>query len=217
MAIEDLVQVGSVGLVKAIDKFDLERGTEFLAFAIPVIMGEIKNYFQDHGWAVKIPRKLQRQKMVADRTVERLSQSCGRPPTVPEIAQDSGYTEEEVYDTFEMRRYGSPLSLEREYEQSGNGDSSSVLDYLGSEDSEFEALAEKIDLEKQIGSLPDRERTIVILKFYSGLSQSEIAGRQGISQMHVSRLQGAALGKLKTSLEENRQLGRPGRARVWRR
>ncbi len=122
-----------------------------------------------------------------------------------------------MYDTFEMRRYGSPLSLEREDEQSGSGDSSSVLDYLGSEDSEFEALAEKIDLEKQIGSLPDRERTIVVLKFYSGLSQSEIVGRRGISQMHVSRLQGAALGKLKTSLEENRQLGRPGRARVWRR
>jgi RNA polymerase sigma-B factor len=202
VAIEDLVQVGSVGLVKAIDKFDPERGTEFLAFAIPVIMGEIKNYFRDHGWAVKVPRKLQRLKMVVEKTVERLSQSGGRPPTVPEIAQDSGYTEEEVYDTFEMRRYGSPVSLEREYEQSGNGDSSSVLDCLGSEDPEFEALAEKIDLKKQIGILPDRERTIVILKFYSGLSQTEIAGRLGISQMHVSRLQGAALGKLKTSLEE---------------
>ena len=140
--------------------------------------------------------------MVVEKTVELLSQSRGRAPTVSEIAQESGYTEEEVYDTFEMARYGSPLSLEREYEQSGNGDSSSVLDYLGADDPQFENIAEKIDLRSQIGSLPDRERTIVLLKFYSGLSQSEIAGRLGISQMHVSRLQRVALGKLKTSLEE---------------
>ena len=202
VAIEDLVQIGSEGLVKAIDKFDPERGTEFLAFAIPVIVGEIKNYFRDHGWAVKIPRKLQRQKMVVEKTVEFLNQSRGRAPTIPEIAQESGYTEEEVYDTFEMRRYGSLLSLEREYEQNGNGGSSSVLDYLGAEDPQFEAIAERIDLKKQIGILPDRERTIVLLKYYSGLSQSEIAGRLGISQMHVSRLQRVALGKLKTSLGE---------------
>ena len=202
VAIEDLVQVGSVCLVKAIDKFDPERGTEFLAFAIPVIIGEIKNYFRDHGWAVKVPRKLQRQKMAVEKTVELLSQSRGRAPTISEIAQKSGYTEEEVLDTFEVSRYGRLVSLEREYEQSGNGDSSSVLDYLGADDPQFEAIVEKIDLRKQIGSLPDRERTIVLLKFYSGLSQSAIAGRLGISQMHVSRLQRAALGKLKTSLEE---------------
>ena len=116
---EDLVQVGSVGLVKAIDKFDPDRGNGFLAFGIPVILGEIKNYFRDHGWSVKIPRKLQRQRMVVERTVDSLSKSRGRSPTVPEIAEETGFSEQEVYDTFEVGNFGRLLSLEAEYEQNG--------------------------------------------------------------------------------------------------
>jgi RNA polymerase sigma-B factor len=200
--IEDLVQVGSIGLIKAIDKFDPDRGTNLLAFAVPVIMGEIKNYFRDHGWAVKVPRKLQRQKRIVERAVESLSQIRGRSPTVGEIAEATGLSEDEVYDTFEVRKFGRLLSLEAEYERDGNTEGSTVLDYLGTPDPQLDGLADKIDLTNILTSLTERERTIIQLKFYSGLSQSEIAVRLGISQMHVSRLQRYALEKLKLSLSE---------------
>jgi RNA polymerase sigma-B factor len=197
---EDLSQIGSIGLLKAIDKFDPERGTNLMAFAIPVIMGEIKNYFRDHGWAVKIPRKVQRQKLAVDRAVERLSLEQGRSPTVREIANATGFTEEEVYDTLEVGKYGHLLSLDAEYEQDGAGEGSTVLDYLGQDDPQFEAAVDRMDMANILGGLKEREKTIIRLKFYGGLSQTEIAGRLGISQMHVSRLQRAALDKLRRSL-----------------
>ena len=202
VSIEDLVQVGSIGLLKAIDKFDPDYGAPFLAYAVPVIMGEIKNYFRDHGWAVKIPRKLQRHKMVVEKAVEDLSQFRRRSPTVPEIAEETGLSEEAVYDTFEVSKYGRLLSLEAEYEHNGAGDGPTVLDYLGAYDPELDELAEKIDLMNTFDCLTKRERSIIRLKFYSGLSQAEIAARLGISQMHVSRLQRNALGKLRLNLGE---------------
>ena len=197
---EDLVQIGSVGLLKAIDKFDPDRGSEFLAFAIPVVMGEIKNYFRDHGWAVKVPRKLQRHKQMVARAVEYLTHSHGRPPTVAELSEATGLSQEEVNETFELQHFGNLISLEAEFDSNGSGQSSKALDYLATEEAGLEAAAERIDLVKTMDSLNERERTIIRLKFYSGLSQTEIASRLGISQMHVSRLQRAALGKLREDL-----------------
>ncbi|MBA7622630.1 RNA polymerase sigma-B factor [subsurface metagenome] len=199
---EDLIQVGAIGLLKAIEKYDPARGNAFVAFAIPEIVGEIKNYFRDHGWAVKVPRKLQRQKMVVEKTVEVLNQRLGRWPTIPEIAEATGFSEEDVYDTFELEKYGKPLSLDAEYYRDGNGDSSSLLDYLGSEDPQFEELEYRMILVKAFDSLNEREKTVIDLRFYEGLSQTEIAERLGISQMHVSRLQRLAISKLKQNLEE---------------
>ena len=115
--LEDLVQVGTVGLLKAIDKYDPRRGNNFVAFAVPVIVWEIKNHFRDHGWAVKVPRKLQQRKMAVDRTVAGLTQELGRVPTVPEIGRATGCSIEEVYQTFEVERYGRPLSLDAEYDR----------------------------------------------------------------------------------------------------
>lgn len=100
--LEDLIQVGIIGLLKAIEKYDPARGSDFVAFAVPQILGEVKNYFRDHGWAVKVPRKLQRRKMVVERTVEVLTQRLGHSPTIPEIAEATGFSQEEVYDTFEL-------------------------------------------------------------------------------------------------------------------
>ena len=198
--LEDLIQVGSIGLLKAIDKYNPARGDNFVAFAVPVIVGEIKNYFRDHGWAVKIPRKLQRQRGVVNRTVEALSQRLGRWPTIPEIAQATGFSEEEVYDTFEVDRRGKPLSLDDEYGKDGTGESSNLLDYLASEDAEFKKLTDRKDLAHAVRRLAEREQTIIHLKFYKGLSQSEIAKHLRISQMHVSRLQRNALEELKQIL-----------------
>lgn len=117
--LEDLIQVGSIGLLKAIEKYDPSRGDNSVAFAVPETVGEVKNYFRDHGWAVKIPRKLQRQKAIVDRAIEVLSQRLGRSPTIPEIAQATGLSEEEVYDTFEVEKSGKPLSLEVKYDRDG--------------------------------------------------------------------------------------------------
>ena len=110
---EDLEQVGSVGLVKASAKYDPELGSNFEAYAVPVIVGEIKNYFRDHGWAVKIPRKLQTQKLAVGRAVDSLTQDLGRSPTVPEMAEATGISEDEVYATFEVDVYGKPVSLDK--------------------------------------------------------------------------------------------------------
>ena len=198
--IEDLVQVGSLGLLKAIDKFDPDRGYKFLSFAVPVILGEIKNYFRDHGWAIKIPRMLQRQKMQVERAVESLSQLRGRSPTIDEIAEATGLPTEAVYDTFEVANYGKQLSLDASYDRNGQAEGSTLMEVLGSLDAELEVLPDRLDLISTLSRLPDRERRIVELKFLDGLSQVEIASRLGISQMHVSRLQRQALSKLRVTL-----------------
>ena len=198
--LEDLVQVGNLGLLKAAEKYDADRGTAFAAFAVPVIVGEIKNYFRDHGWSVKIPRKLQKHKMMVTKSVDRLLQSLGRSPTVEEIAIATELTDEQVYDTFEVELCGKPLSLDTQH-LNGSDDSSTLLDYLGDADPQFEKVEDRLHLANSLRQLDARERAIIDLRFYAGLSQTEIASRLGISQMHVSRLQRAALSKLRVSLE----------------
>jgi RNA polymerase sigma-B factor len=197
---EDLVQVGSIGLLKAVAKFDPEYGNGFVAFAVPVIVGEIKNYFRDHGWAIKIPRKLQSRKIAVDRTAGVLTQRLGRSPRVHEIAESTGFSEEEVIETFQLQEFGRPVSLQAEIDRGDGESNSSLLEVLGSYDVELEALADKLDLAGSFTGLDSREKTIIYLRYYSELSQTVIAERLGISQMHVSRLHRKALGKLKTSL-----------------
>ena len=198
--LEDLVQVGIIGLLKAIEKYDPHRGSSFIAFAIPSVLGEIKNHFRDHGWAVKIPRKLQRQKLAVEKVVGSLSQSLGRAPTIAEIAETTGFSEEAVYDTFEIEYYGKPLSLDAEYDELGSEGNHKLLDILGSEDPQFVELETRIALKDALRCLDDREKTIIRLRFYAGLSQTRIAERLGISQVHVSRLQRNALRRLKLIL-----------------
>jgi len=198
--LEDLVQVGTIGLLKAINKYDRRRGNIFVAFAVPVIVGEIKNHFRNHGWAVKVPRKLQQRKLAVDRTVAGLTQELGRVPTVPEIGVAAGFSAEEVYQAFEVERYGRPLSLDAAYNREDSQNPVRILDYLGSEDPDLVGLADKLDLKVAMDCVGPREQTILYLKFHSGLSQTAIAHRLGISQMHVSRLQRNALSKLRLSL-----------------
>jgi RNA polymerase sigma-B factor len=200
--LEDLVQVGSLGLLKAIDKFDPQRGTPFLAFAIPVILGEIKNYFRDHGWAVKLPRKLQQHKRAVGHAVDSLTQSLGRSPSVPEICQATGLSPDQVYQTMELEALGKPLSLDAQYEQEDSEDSATILDFLGQQDPDLEALADRLDLQGALDRMDPTERAVLLWKFYSDLSQTNIAQHLGISQMQVSRLQRRALVKLKKKLVE---------------
>ena len=197
---EDLVQVGCIGLLKATKKFDPDRGVSFITYAVPVIVGEIKNHLRDHGWAVKVPRKIQKQKLAVQRAVESLGHILGRSPTFSEIAEATEISEAEVFDTFEVGNYGRPLSLDAEYDGNGTKGVSTVMDYIGAEDPQFEKLGDRIDLGQTFACLTKREKVIIYMKFYVGLSQTEIAGRLGISQMHVSRLQRHALRLLKKAL-----------------
>jgi RNA polymerase sigma-B factor len=147
-----------------------------------------------------MPRKLQSQKLAVDRSAAGLIQRLGHTPTVPEIAEDTGLSIEEVSETFEMERFGKPLSLDNAYESDDSEDTTSILDYLGDPDPDLEGLADRVDLAAALEGVDSREQDIIYLKFYSGLSQSAIAQKLGISQMHVSRLQRSALNKLKSSL-----------------
>ena len=130
---EDLVQVGCIGLLKASKKFDTERGISFITYAVPVIVGEIKNHLRDHGWAVKVPRKIQKHKLAVQRAVESLGHILGRSPTFSEIAEATEISEAEIFDTFEVGNYGRPLSLDAEYDGNGTKDISTVMDFIGAE------------------------------------------------------------------------------------
>ena len=200
--IEDLIQVGSIGLLKAIDKFDATRGTRFVAFAVSVILGEVRNYFRDHDWAVRVPRKLQNDRRAVEKAIELLTNQNGRTPRVQEICEVTALTQDEVHDTFELGKLGRPLSVEAEYTNGSNEDSSSILDFLRDGGAEIESTVDRIDLARGVETLAERERTILGLKFQTGLSQTGIASRLGISQMHVSRLQRGALSKLRAEMSD---------------
>ena len=199
-AVEDLFQVGCVGLVKAADKFDPNRQVSFVSYATPVIIGEIKNYFRDHGWAVRVPRKLQRHRIAARRAADQLTHTLGRSPTIAEIAGATEISEEQVLDTMELASIGRPLSLEAECGALDGQTGATMLDFLGREDPEFQAASDRSDIADALAGIDERERAIVVLR-YRGLSQTEVATHLGISQMHVSRLQSKALHKLKLAIE----------------
>lgn len=198
--LEDLVQVGAVGLLKAIDKFDPTRGVRFESYAIPVIVGEVKNYFRDHGWAVKVPRKLQAQWLSVRKAVESLEQSLGRPPNIHEIVEATGFNQEEVMDALELVSQANPLSLDIEHQGDEGEEGYTLVDSLGYEDPGFEEVIDHFYLTEALAELNAQEKTIIHLKFYGGLSQTQVGARMGISQMHVSRLQRTAISKLRLNL-----------------
>jgi len=199
--LEDLIQVGSIGLLNAIDRFDPTRGIRFATFATPTILGEIRRYFRDRGWAVKIPRRLQEVNLAATRAADSLTQTLGRAPTFAEIAQAIGSTEEETLEALEISAFYEPISLEAEFDD--GMESASVLgDYVGEEDSRIEALDLQERLQDALSRLAPRERAIVEMRFLRNLSQMEVAKRLKISQMHVSRLQQRALAKLRQIVKD---------------
>ena len=199
--LDDLIQVGTLGLIKAIDRFDPSRGVEFTTYATPTVIGEIKRYFRDKGWAVKVPRRLQELNLAVNRAVENLSVELGRAATVADLARRLGATDEEIIEAQELGQAYNLLSLDSEFAAEGEAKSATLMDYVGASDSELELLEDKANLERAFGVLDGRERIIVYLRYYQGVSQSEIAKRLNVSQMHVSRLQARALTKLKDVLK----------------
>jgi RNA polymerase sigma-B factor len=199
--VEDLVQVGTIGLLKAIERFDLDREVEFSTYATPTIVGELKRHFRDKGWAVRVPRRLQELHLELTKIVGQLGHDLGRSPTVAEIAQAAGTTEEEVLEGLEIAQAYNFTSLDAPIE-SGEGSSISFAEQLGTEDEHLENLEYRASLAPEMAKLPERERRIIYLRFFKGLTQSEIAERLGISQMHVSRLLNRTLTQLRTAFEE---------------
>jgi RNA polymerase sigma-B factor len=201
-ALDDLIQVGTVGLIKAIDRFDIERGVEFTTYATPTVVGEIKRYFRDKGWAVKVPRRLQELNLSVNRTIEKLTIELGHSPTVAELAKRLGASEEEVLEAQELGQAYNLLSLDTELSGDGDKNSQTLADYIGTDDQNLKSFEDRANLERAFEVLSRRERFILFLRFYESVSQTEIAKRLNVSQMHVSRLQQKALEKLREVLSE---------------
>ncbi|MDP9234870.1 MAG: RNA polymerase sigma factor SigF [Actinomycetota bacterium] len=199
--LEDLTQVGTIGLLKAIERFDLEREVEFSTYATPTIVGELKRHFRDKGWAVRVPRRLQELHLELTKIVGDLGHELGRSPTVAEIAKVAGTTDEAVLEGLEVAQAYNFTSLDAPIENDSGG-STSFADHLGVEDEHLENLEYRASLAPEMAKLPERERRILYLRFFKGMTQSEIAERLGISQMHVSRLLNRTLTKLREALED---------------
>ena len=198
--LEDLVQIGAIGLIKAIDRFDLSRGVELTTYATPNIIGEIKRHFRDKGWSVRVPRGLQELSVQLSRIVEQLTVQLGRSPTIAELAKEAGVDEEAVLEALESGRAYSSVSLSA---PQGSGDDDGELDPLesiGTEEHQYEVSEDRAVLAPGFRVLDDRERTILHLRFFEGLTQSQIAQQIGISQMHVSRLIRRALEKIRDEI-----------------
>jgi RNA polymerase sigma-B factor len=198
--LDDLIQVGSVGLLKAIDRFDLERGVEFSTYATPTIVGELKRYFRDKGWAIRVPRRLQELSLRMNKVVAQLTQDLGRAPTIAEIAKAAQVSEDEVLEALESGQAYSTTSLDAP--GGDDEDAPARLDRFGEEDMALENLEYFASLAPLIEQLPERERKILYLRFFKGMTQSKIAEQVGISQMHVSRLLSRILEFLREGMEE---------------
>jgi RNA polymerase sigma-B factor len=198
--LDDLVQIGAIGLIKAIDRFDVERGVELTTYATPNIIGEIKRHFRDRGWAVRVPRGLQELNVKLSKLVEQLTVQLSRSPTIAELAKAASVEEEEVLEALESGRAYSSLSLS--VGGGGGGDDEDVdpMETIGAIEHEYEVSEDRAVLEPGLRVLDERERTILQLRFFEGLTQSQIAQQIGISQMHVSRLIRRSLEKIREEI-----------------
>jgi RNA polymerase sigma-B factor len=199
--LDDLVQVGTIGLIKSVDRFDTGRGVEFSTYATPTILGEIKRYFRDKGWAIRVPRRLQELRMSISSVTGDMSQDLGRSPTPREIADKLGVSVEEVMEGIESANAYSTLSLDAG-DSGDDGQPSSMLDTLGMDDEALAHVEIRESIKPLIEQLPPREKRILLLRFFRGMTQSQIADEIGVSQMHVSRLLNRTLAQLRTSLSE---------------
>ena len=195
---EDLVQVGTIGLIKSVDRFDTGRGVEFSTYATPTIIGEIKRYFRDKGWAIRVPRRLQELRMQISSATAELTQSLGRAPTPTELAGAIGCTVDDVIEGIESSNAYSTLSLDAG--DSGDDTGMSMLDTMGVDDRGLEHVELRESLKPLLESLPQREKNILMLRFFKNMTQSQIAAEVGVSQMHISRLLNKTLEHLRGSL-----------------
>ena len=197
-SLEDIEQVGAIGLIKAIDRFELGREVSLATYATPTVVGEIKRHFRDKGWAIRVPRALQELNARMSATIDRLTSRLGRSPSVAEIAIELKTTPEEVLEALEVGTAYTTLSLSA---GPGAEDEADPMESLGHEDEEFSRSEDRASLAPALAQLPAREQEILRMRFEEGLPQTQIAERVGLSQMHVSRLIRKALGAMRDELQ----------------
>lgn len=192
--LDDLVQVGTIGLIKAVDRFDPQRGTEFTTYATPTILGEIKRHFRDRSWAVRVPRRLKDLQQRLSLARAELTQSLGRAPTVLEVATHLGIDPDAALEALEAHQAYCTVPLENPLERLASG--------IALVDPALEEVIDRESLRPLLQRLAEREKRILVLRFFRGLTQSEIAEELGISQMHVSRLLARTMDQLRRGLDE---------------
>jgi RNA polymerase sigma-B factor len=202
-SLEDLEQVGFVGLIKAVDRFDVDRELRFSTFAVPTILGEIKRHFRDRTWSVRVSRSIQELNAKVTKEADRLSTKLGRSPTIEELAQATGSTAEQVLEAMQGAQAYSTVPLEEPV-----GDDDEPVAKLGAVDPNFDLAEHRVELGRGMERLDERERLIVALRFFSGMTQREIADHVGISQMHVSRLLRRSLEQMGEAVGDREVAGR---------
>ncbi|AXB42182.1 SigB/SigF/SigG family RNA polymerase sigma factor [Amycolatopsis albispora] len=195
---DDLLQVARLGLINAVDRYDAERGSEFLSFAVPTVMGEVRRYFRDSSWSVRVPRRLKELHLQISHATGELAQILGRAPTPTEIAENLGMDPEEVREGLIAGNAYQAVSVDKPI--SPDGERLPLAETLGEEDSDLDAVENHAALRPLLAELPERERTILKLRFFGNMTQTQIADRLGISQMHVSRLLSQTLERLRGKL-----------------
>jgi RNA polymerase sigma-B factor len=196
--LDDLTQIATIGLIKAVDRFDPGYGNDFASYAVPTVVGEIKRHFRDHTWDVRVPRRLQELKLDINNATAALAQSLGRSPTVADLAAYLKRSEEEIIEGLDSARAYSAVSLQSLV---GTGEDGTELgDLFGAEDPELRIAELRTSLGPALAGLPPREQQIVVLRFFGNLTQTQIAERVGVSQMHVSRLLTKSLAVLRGNL-----------------
>jgi RNA polymerase sigma-B factor len=196
--LDDLTQVGTIGLLKAIDRFVYERGVEFSTYATPTILGEIKRHFRDRGWSIRVPRRLQEMRLALAATTAELTQELGRSPTMTEIAVRLDIDEDTVVEGLASANAYSTVSLDAPDSREDAG--ASMLDALGEDDAELGNVEYRASLRPLLAALDPRDQRILVLRFFYGMTQSQIAAEIGMSQMHVSRLLSRTLARLRQAL-----------------
>jgi RNA polymerase sigma-B factor len=201
--LDDLVQVAVLGLVKAIDRFDPARETAFSSYAVPTMLGELKRYFRDHGWALHVPRGMQERVMAVDAAVREQSRAIGRSPSAAEVGEALGIGEEEVLEAMEAASAYETISLESHRYGGDADDGASYAERVGEEDAQYELVEYNATIAPVMRALPVRDRAVLHLRFVEDLTQAEIADRIGVSQMHVSRIIRRALERLRAVAEHS--------------
>ncbi|MET7388592.1 RNA polymerase sigma factor SigF [Streptomyces sp. NPDC005529] len=196
---EDIVQVGTIGLIKAIDRFELTREVEFTSFAVPYIVGEIKRFFRDTTWAVHVPRRLQEARVQLAKATEELRSRLGRTPTVRELSQLMSLSEDEVIEARLASNGYTSSSLDAAINSTSDGEAA-LADFIGTDDHALELVEDFHALAPMIAELDDRERRIIHMRFVDELTQAQIGEHLGVSQMHVSRLLNRTLAKLREGM-----------------
>jgi RNA polymerase sigma-B factor len=197
--LEDLVQVGSIGLIKAVDRFDVNRGVDFASYAVPTIVGEIRRHFRDKAWAMHVPRRLKELSLRLSRTLDQLTTELGRSPTITELAAAAGVDEEDAIDALDSMNAYSTRSLHTPFDDTSDD---SLSEKLGADELGYAEVEDGTIVAAGLDALDERERQIVELRFFHELTQSQIASEIGISQMHVSRLLRRALATMRGRIEE---------------